>query len=443
MSEADILRKQQFKNMVYNLAAFSLIFIAFGAIIFTQIKVSIYSTQDLELRNSLKMMEKIIANSDSGIEEMSDMQRPDQLGRRKNNTEVYARSPRIIPIFRDSDGKVINFGSVSSSYYDQYLQDITFDRQNLDKIVQISVKNQYYYRSITSNVKSGSGEEMYVQMVINSDGERTLSKKVSFILIVCLIIFSILSVLASYILSQLMMKPIRRSWGKQVEFVQNVSHELRTPLTVIQNSLELLFTTPNDKIIDKSEGIALALNETSRLSKLVTDMLTLARADSTMSDIHKDLFSVDNMVKAVCQPYMDLAEVQNKQLKINLDCHMNINADRDRIHELMVILLDNALKYTDENDEISVSTSFKDNKAVITVSDTGIGISDENMDKIFSRFYREEKVRSRQRDGSGLGLSIAYWIVDRHGGTIMARHNTPKGTIFTIKLPKGQESDNA
>jgi len=442
MNEANILRKQQLKNMVYNLIAFSLIFIAFGAIIFTQISVSIYSTLDLELRNSLKMMENLIADRDLNLAKIPDTQRPNQFAARKNNSEVYPRSPRVIPILRDADGNVINFGSVSNSYYDQYLRYLTFDKENLNKIVPLSIKNQYHYRSITSSVKNSTGKVLYVQLVINSDGERALSKHISAILIVCLVVFSILSVLASYILSQITMKPIRRSWRKQVEFVQNVSHELRTPLTVIQNSLESLFTTPNEKIIDKSEGIALALDETSRLSKLVTDMLTLARADSTMAEIHKDLFSVDNMVKSVCQPYIDLAEVQNKLLEVSLECPMNINADKDRMHELLVILLDNALKYTDENDQICVSTALKDNKAVITVSDTGIGISDENMNKIFNRFFREDKVRYREREGSGLGLSIAYWIVDKHGGTITVRHNTPKGTIFTIKLPKGHEFNN-
>lgn len=441
MSEVNILKKQQLKNMLYNLIAFSLIFIVFGSIIFTQIKVSIYSTLDLELENSLKTMEAFVAGKDTGFGKMPDIPRQSQPERRRDNSDIYPRSPRIIPILRDAEGNVINFGSVSDSYYEQYLKYLSFDREKLDKIVPVSIKNQYYYRSITSGVRTANGENMYIQLVINSDGERALAKRISLTLIVCLIIFSILSVLASYILSQIMMRPIRKSWEKQVEFVQNVSHELRTPLTVIQNSLEALFTTPNEKIIDRSEGIALALNETSRLSKLVTDMLTLARADSTMAEIHKDLFSVDNMVRTVCQPYTELAEAQNKILKISLDCHININADRDRIHELMVILLDNALKYTDENDEIAIDTAFKDNKAVITVSDTGIGISAANMDKIFGRFFREDKVRSRERNGSGLGLSIALWIVGRHGGTISARHNSPSGTIFTIKLPKGHESE--
>ena len=102
----------------------------------------------------------------------------------------------------------------------------------------------------------------------------------------------------------------------------------------------------------------------------------------------------------------------------------------------MIILLDNALKYTEEENEITVKTSLKENKCVIEVIDTGIGVSDEGLERIFERFYREDKARSRETGGSGLGLSIADFIVTEHGGSIKASHNAPKGTIFTIKLPR-------
>ena len=102
----------------------------------------------------------------------------------------------------------------------------------------------------------------------------------------------------------------------------------------------------------------------------------------------------------------------------------------------MVILLDNAMKYTEEGDSIEIATFIKDNKCVIEVKDTGIGISDESIKHIFERFYREDKARSRETGGSGLGLSIADMIVTSHGGTIRASHNGDKGTIFTIRLPR-------
>jgi two-component system, OmpR family, sensor histidine kinase CiaH len=428
MSETSIIRRQRSRNMLYNLVAFTIIFVTFGSIIFNQVKASLYSKLDSELRTSLSIMKKRIADKDIDYTQKTDMAEGS-----KDDLITY---PRIIPIIRDLEGKVVNFGSVNDSYYEQYLKYLDFDKMNPDIIVPLRIRNEYYFRSITTSVKAGNGEEMYIQLVINADSEQALLNHIGYILSICIAVFIILSILASYILSQKTMKPIRKSWRKQVEFVENVSHELRTPLTIVQNSLEMLLTTPHEKIIDRSESIALALNETTRLSKLVTDMLTLTRSDSTMTEITKDLFSIDVLVETVCEPYAELAESQNKIFNYSLNCPANIYADRGRIHQLLVILLDNALKYTNENDRITVTTSLKDNKTFITVADTGIGIADESMGKIFDRFYREDKARSREREGTGLGLSIASWIVDKHGGTIKVKRNEPKGTVFTVRLQK-------
>ena len=129
-----------------------------------------------------------------------------------------------------------------------------------------------------------------------------------------------------------------------------------------------------------------------------------------------------------------MSEMQNKKVSLKLDCTKECNVDRSKIKQLLVILMDNAIKYTEENDEIMICTRNRDDKCFIEVKDTGIGISDEAMKHIFERFYREDKARSREKGGSGLGLSIAKTIVNKHGGSIKVTHNKPKGTIFIIKL---------
>lgn len=113
-----------------------------------------------------------------------------------------------------------------------------------------------------------------------------------------------------------------------------------------------------------------------------------------------------------------------------------MEADENRIHPLLVILLDNALKYTEEKDSIGVKSYLEDQKVVIEVSDTGVGTQEENMPHIFDRFYREDKARSRETGGTGLGLSIAQWIVNSHFGTISVMPNKQQGTTFKVKLPK-------
>ena len=145
---------------------------------------------------------------------------------------------------------------------------------------------------------------------------------------------------------------------------------------------------------------------------------------------------MDEFIKSIISPYSEIAECENKEIKLNLNYNIDIEIDTSRIYQLMIILLDNAIKYTESGDIIEIKTEEKDNKCVIEIIDTGIGVSNEGLKRIFERFYREDKDRNRETGGSGLGLSIASLIVSVHNGTIKASHNEPKGTIFTIKLPK-------
>ena len=129
-----------------------------------------------------------------------------------------------------------------------------------------------------------------------------------------------------------------------------------------------------------------------------------------------------------------MSEMQNKTFNLELNAVNECNVDPNKIKQLMVILMDNALKYTEEGDKITISTRNKDDKFFIEVKDTGIGISDEGIKHAFERFYREDKARTREKGGSGLGLSIAHTIVKQHGGTIKIEHNNPKGTIVIVRI---------
>ena len=179
---------------------------------------------------------------------------------------------------------------------------------------------------------------------------------------------------------------------KHTEFIQNVSHELRTPLTIIQAKQELMLSDPDAKIVDKIEDISITLEETKRLTKLTKDLLILTRADNKNMSIQKEPTNVDEFLSGIIKNYTELAEMQNKTIKMTFNCSKEINIDRTKIHQLMVILIDNAIKYTEERDEIEIATGFKDNKCVIVVRDTGIGISDEGLERIFERFYRKQGI---------------------------------------------------
>jgi len=164
--------------------------------------------------------------------------------------------------------------------------------------------------------------------------------------------------------------------------------------------------------------------------------MELAKNDSDKLRLNKQKFNLDEELSSLIQLYKDLAENEDKNLNVSFEYKEEINADLNMIKQLVVILLDNSIKYTKSKDLIEIKTYKQDGKAVLEVLDTGIGISNEAIDHIFERFYREEKSRNREKGGMGLGLSIAYNIVTLHKGTIKFDKNREKGARVVVRLPK-------
>jgi two-component system, OmpR family, sensor histidine kinase CiaH len=229
--------------------------------------------------------------------------------------------------------------------------------------------------------------------------------------------------------------PIRVAWDRQQQFVADASHELRTPLAVIKTNAELLLRHPEHSIEQESLRISNVVRESSRMSKLVSTLLTLARADSDQLELQFASVDLHEVVKEITEQFMPLAELKEVRLHVNLDPAIELVADRERLHQLVVILLDNALKYTSQDGIITLSCSKQANVVVIEVQDTGIGIPPEDLPRVFDRFYRSNKARSREDGGTGLGLAIAKWIVEKHGGKINVESTVGLGTRFYITIP--------
>lgn len=443
MKEEAEIRSKFFKHIFYNVCVFIIIFMIFGLFVFFMVKNIVYTSIDNELLEAKKELQNMndtdikppfnndmFARTNIEVEEGAITQREF----RQDINFIIKRSinPNINIIIRELDGEVEseNLGRLSD-----YVEEFVFDSSNIDKVYELKIGNEYTYRCINISAETIEGER-YLQLLINCDSQKDLVQQYKDIIITSVIICSILSLIASYILSKKTLEPIKDNMIKQMEFVQNVSHELRTPLTIIQAKQELLLQEPNAKIIDKTEDIAQTLSETKRLSKLVKDLLILSRADAKKDALQKESVNIDEYIKEIVSPYVEIAELEGKEIAFNLNYNQDIEVDSSKFYQLIVILLDNALKYTEENDKIEINTYLKDNKFVLEVKDTGIGISDEGLKRVFERFYREDEARSRETGGTGLGLSLANFIVSAHDGTIKASHNQPKGTIFTVRLPR-------
>ena len=396
MSEQKLIKKQLIKNMFYTFLVFAIILIFFDAIIYNQVSVSLFKSIDEELLRTAEVYQN------KNIEKEIKKNVPKEFTEVNQITFIETKiNPRLICIIRSFEGDILNSEDIGR-FYDDYINEIQFDKTSTDKIYAIKVQDTYNYRGITLKSTALEGQEIYIQLLANVDGEvETISNMTHTLLIGSLIII-VVAIISSYILSKMTLKPIIDSWRKQTEFVQNAAHELRTPLTIIQAKQELLLQEPDSKILEKSEDINIMLKETKRLTKLIKELMILAMADSNELKMKKEKTNIDRLIKEIIIPYKDYAEMQGKEINIDLKFNKEINIDPNKINQLMIIILDNAIKYTSENDKIEIKTYSKDGKCIIEVADTGIGISKEAAKHVFDRFYREDKARSREKGGTGL-----------------------------------------
>ncbi len=237
-----------------------------------------------------------------------------------------------------------------------------------------------------------------------------------------------------------MMGRLENLFSVQRRFIGDISHELRTPLTAIRGNLDIIRRYGMDPI-----ALEAMQTESERMSRLINDLLMLARAD--YGGISVDLFPVD-LDRVVMETYeQSKVLAKDRDLMILLtECHeVRVNGNGDRIKQTLYNLITNSLKFTDDGGTITIGLRQVANSAIITVSDTGIGIAANDLEHVFERFYQSDTSRTHahQGDGFGLGLSIAKWIVDAHHGTISARSELGQGTTFTITLPVHKESNNA
>ena len=224
-------------------------------------------------------------------------------------------------------------------------------------------------------------------------------------------------------------------FNSQRRFLADVGHELRTPLTVIKGNMDLMRRM---RLID-DESMASIESEVDRLTRLVGDLLLLAQAESGKLPLARQLVELDTVLLEVLQQMRVLAK-DRLQMRLGEIDQVLVCGDQDRLKQVLVNLIGNAIKYTPPDGEVLVGLGKVDNRARLTVSDTGPGIPSEDLPHIFERFYRGEKSRTRTREGKGfgLGLSIAYWIVRNHGGQIEVAPREPVGTTFCVWLPLAQ-----
>lgn len=435
--ETEVSRRQRLKFFLINVGAFAAIFLLLGLIILNLLRSSAYRQTDISLSESAKdtrliQMEISRYQSNNPLLQLPPNEGPGASALHGNrfNSQV---------ILWSQGGQILNKNLVGGRL--EQLQNLSLDTEKLDKIQELSLSDsteegKLTFHSLTVKAPTNSSNVAYVQLIENTNQITDSMNTFKTILIICMVVFWLISIGISYFISKMNMRPIMASWRKQQEFVENASHELRTPLTIIQNSLQKLFTQPDNTILDESETIATALNETRRLNGLTNDLLTIARSDANETVLDKAEVDPQAMIQELAKPFQEIAEMDDKTFILENFAKTPVHVDEKKIHQLLVILLDNALKYTDKGDKITLQSELSGDQWLLEVKNTGASISDEDKKHIFDRFYREDRSRTKETGGYGLGLAIAQQIVKDHQGKISVLDLQPRGVIFRVKVPK-------
>ncbi len=230
-----------------------------------------------------------------------------------------------------------------------------------------------------------------------------------------------------------MIARLESSFKGMAEFTADVSHELKTPICAMRGEAEVLLLKER-KADEYQEGLVHFIEQFDHLNQMVNDLISLSKFDTTQMELKMAPLRLDLLVNDLCNLFQVLAEQKNIVLEADTAEEVTVIGDKVRLQQLFTNLIDNAIKYTSKG-SIRVTVEENTDSATVKIKDTGIGISKEELEKIFKRFYRIDKSRSKETGGVGLGLSIAEWIAHAHGGKIEVDSEPDQGSVFTVYLP--------
>lgn len=410
-----MFQKTRIRLTIVNSLVFILLIGILGSIIYSYTYKRIYNEVDQSIKMLAQYREKL------------DVKIPP----RKRMENIQIGDPRIVRItWNGKTVKIEGDNRKLCSIFEENLE--KFSPKKLEDLQDIKVQERYF-RSFSLQ-KDGE----IVQIVRDITAEERMLNTLFLILVIGCSIGSLCAIGIGFFLAGRALVPIQNSWEKQQQFVSDASHELRTPLAVIQSKTDVLFQSPSATIEEKAMDISTISKECRRLSKLVSNLLLLARSDSNQIEMDKKTFELDKLLEEIVAPYKEIASYQEKEMLLKVESDVSFMGDRERIHQMMVILLDNAMKYTNEGGHIQIDCTQTSSSIRIQVKDNGIGVKEEDIPKLFDRFYQGDKARSTS-EGAGLGLSIANWIVEKHYGKISVESKWGDGTCFEVIFPKNQK----
>ena len=338
------------------------------------------------------------------------------------------RQSMVYPVTKYPSNMIYIYRVMYYTPQNGYFSDVLPNRytNKLNDIFTFS-ENGYTFRELNVEI-----DEYQIQIIRNIDSEISSLRQLIFVFIIGILISLIITYYLAVYLTKKALIPIETAWNNQAKFIQDASHELRTPISIISSKLERMLKHPNSTISDEVETIADAMSEIRRSKKMISDLLSLTKEEA-ITKLNITEVNIKNFIKDICVDYVDIADIQEKRFEMNFNLkNETIFTDENKLRQLLLIFIDNAFKYTKENDFIAVNINQKDNVYTeIFIIDSGVGIKQEDIPYIFDRFFRSENVRDKDIDGSGIGLSIAKMIAINLGAEISVKCENNK-TEFKI-----------
>lgn len=410
-----MFNKLRFKLTLTNVIVVSVIFIIFV--------MSIFIVMSKLVNDQTEQLVNLIA-SNEGVSNLSD-----NISRNKHDEHQY----RYFSVRLDSTGKVISASSNLNLRNSPQMSEIISKAFSVNESRGIVSSDEETYQFLRSSVNGI--DEIYMAFV-NTHEEHEMLNMLLIVLVFAGLGGLVLVFFGSLYMANRSLIPIKEAWNRQKAFVADASHELRTPLSVIETTLDLLSNRREKTIASQIKWLENIQTENKRMTKLVSDLLLLARADSDQDTLELQTFPLHTSLLEAYIPFEAIALQKGIHLQAFNGESFDFYGDESKIKQLAVILVDNGIKYTPAGGTVGMTLKDIGDSVEICVTDSGEGISEEHINKIFQRFYRVDKSRSRREGSVGLGLSIAEWIVNQHGGHIEVESIKGKGSTFHIYLPK-------
>ena len=346
-------------------------------------------------------------------------------------------------ILVDGNGNILEIDSPFNMNEETYKKaaDIAWNNRESSSTITLEEKQwKYTIVQMKKQVIKGDGqsyivgEDKYQIMFLDiTMYERTLFQLLITLLSVGVIVLFVIFIISLYFANRVI-KPIEEAWERQKQFVADASHELKTPLSIINANYDALLANKEETIQSQLKWLNYIKIGTDRMTKLINDLLSLAKMEDMRFAIQKVPFNMSNEVNDVILSMEALIAEKGIKLTHSIEPDIIVKSEPERIKQVIMILLDNAIKYTDENGYIYISLVKSKGQIKFSIKNSGKGIAKQDLPKIFDRFYRADPSRTQETGGYGLGLSIAKTIIDRLGGKIYAESVENEYTTFTFTL---------